>query len=171
MSDAKEIDGTFINSIVGEGTTFKGDLNLQGLLRIDGDFTGSIKTPGKVLIGKNGRAECTINSSVVVVGGVVKGNVYASESVIALSTGMILGNVIAPQFIAEEGVLLNGKCVVNHTKSEEEWRELRENQMFRKIEFGNAGEKKQNGPPGSNLAGRKGGPEQEQGETGEKVSL
>ncbi|TFG59737.1 MAG: polymer-forming cytoskeletal family protein, partial [Spirochaetales bacterium] len=69
MSDYLAADGTFINSIVGEGTRFRGELDLDGLLRIDGDYFGSIKTTGKVLVGKNGRAECTIRAGTVVIGG------------------------------------------------------------------------------------------------------
>lgn len=105
-------DNAFINSLVGEGTTFNGEINLDGLLRIDGDFTGSIHTPGTVLIGKNGRAESTIEAETVVVGGVVKGNIIAGEKVVILSTGMLIGNVAAPRLIVEEGVLLDGNCVI-----------------------------------------------------------
>lgn len=118
MSDHIAEDGSFINSIVGEGTRFKGELDLSGLLRIDGDYSGTIRTPGKVLVGKNGRAECTIFAGTVVVGGVVKGDIHSTEKVIVLSTGMIIGNVSAPRLIVEEGVILNGKCTV-HARAEE----------------------------------------------------
>jgi cytoskeletal protein CcmA (bactofilin family) len=113
MSDHIVEDGSFINSIVGEGTRFRGELDLNGLLRIDGDYTGTIRTPGKVLVGKNGRAECMIYAGTVVVGGVIKGDVYSTEKVIVLSTGMVIGNVYAPRLIVEEGVVLNGECRIN----------------------------------------------------------
>ncbi len=113
MSNNLIEDRAFVNSIVGEGTRFNGELDLNGLLRIDGDFTGTIKTTGKVLVGKNGRAECTINASTVVVGGAVKGNIYSSERVIVLSSGMILGNIYTPRLIVEEGVILNGECIID----------------------------------------------------------
>lgn len=105
-------DSAFINSLVGEGTTFKGEIRLDGLLRVDGDFIGNIHTPGTVLVGKNGRAETSIEAGTVVIGGVVKGNVSAAEKVVILSTGMLIGNVTAPRLIIEEGVLLNGNCVI-----------------------------------------------------------
>ena len=112
MSNQLQEDGSFINSIVGEGTTFRGDLDLSGLLRIDGDFSGTIRTTGKVLVGVNGRAECTISAGTVVIGGVVKGNIYAVEKVLVLSTGMMVGNINTPRLIAEEGVVLHGSCLV-----------------------------------------------------------
>ncbi len=121
MSNNLIEDRAFVNSIVGEGTRFKGELDLNGLLRIDGDFTGTIKTTGKVLVGKNGRAECIINASTVVIGGVVKGNIYSSDRVIVLSSGMILGNIYTPRLIVEEGVLLDGECVIaeNYNKNKD----------------------------------------------------
>lgn len=113
MSSSFIEDGAFVNSIVGEGTKFNGDLDLNGLLRIDGDFTGSIKTAGKVLVGKNGRAMCTINASTVVVGGAVIGNIYSTEKVVIFSSGIIVGNIYTPRLIVEEGVILNGLCTIN----------------------------------------------------------
>jgi cytoskeletal protein CcmA (bactofilin family) len=112
MSDHLEKSGVFINSIVGEGTKFTGDIELNGLLRIDGDFIGSIKTDGKVLIGKSGRAETAIKADTVVIGGVVKGDIVASEKVVILSTGMLIGNVSTPRLISEDGVILNGFCMI-----------------------------------------------------------
>ena len=112
MSDPHVTDDAFINSIIGEGTRFKGEFDLNGLLRIDGDFSGVIRTKGKVLIGRNGRAECTLHAGTVVVGGVVKGEIFSSEKVIILSTGLVLGNITTPRLIIEEGVVFNGSCRV-----------------------------------------------------------
>ncbi|MEA1910670.1 MAG: polymer-forming cytoskeletal protein [Spirochaetota bacterium] len=113
MSDHLGTSGVFINSIVGDGTRFVGDLELNGLLRIDGDFIGNIKTDGKVLIGKNGRAECTITADTVVIGGVVKGDIVSKGKVVILSTGMLIGNVSTPRLISEDGVILNGLCMIS----------------------------------------------------------
>jgi cytoskeletal protein CcmA (bactofilin family) len=110
MSDILVPDGSYINSIIGEGTRFNGEFDLNGLLRVDGDFCGTVRTKGKVLIGKNGRAECTIYAGTVVVGGIVRGNIFADEKVVILSTGIMLGNVTSPRFIVEEGVIFNGNC-------------------------------------------------------------
>ena len=112
MSDILVPDGSSINSIIGEGTRFNGEFDLNGLLRVDGDFCGTVRTKGKVLIGKNGRAECTIYAGRVVVGGIVRGNIFAEEKVVILSTGIVLGNVTSPRFIVEEGVIFNGNCTI-----------------------------------------------------------
>ena len=118
MSNSFVEDGTFVNSIVGEGTRLNGELDLNGLLRIDGDFSGVIKTNGKVLIGKNGRAKCTITASTVVIGGAFRGDIYSSEKVTILSSGIIFGNIYTPRLIVEEGVILDGNCIIKNNYTE-----------------------------------------------------
>lgn len=108
-------ESTLVNSIVGSGTFFKGQIDVSGLLRIDGDFSGSLKTAGRIIIGRNGRADCTIDAATVVIGGVFRGTIYASEKVIALDTAIILGNVFAPRLIAESGVVMDGTMHVRGT--------------------------------------------------------
>jgi cytoskeletal protein CcmA (bactofilin family) len=108
MSDSYSGDASLLNSIIGEGTRFRGEFDLNGLLRIDGDFSGTIRTKGKILIGQGGRAECNIYGETIVVGGLVRGNLFSTEKVIILSTGMMIGNISAPRLVVEEGVVLNG---------------------------------------------------------------
>lgn len=109
---AETTDDAFVNSIVGEGTHFRGHLELAGLLRIDGDFSGSIRTAGRVLIGRNGRADCTIQAGTVVVGGVLRGTIHSTEKVIVLSSALIIGDIYSPRLIVEEGVILDGAFVI-----------------------------------------------------------
>jgi cytoskeletal protein CcmA (bactofilin family) len=104
-----EADESFINSIVGPGTFFRGHVELKGLLRIDGDFSGSVRTDGRVIVGKSGRADCAIEAGTVVVGGMFRGDILAFEKVILLSSCVVLGSVSAPRLVAEEGVLFSGR--------------------------------------------------------------
>ncbi len=120
MSDTRFTDDAFINSIIGEGTRFKGEFDLNGLLRIDGDFAGVIRTKGKVLVGQNGRAECTLHAGTVVVGGVVRGDIVSTEKVTILSTGLVLGNITTPRLIVEEGVIFNGSCRITTSPAVEQ---------------------------------------------------
>jgi len=122
MSDQQSTTASLLNSIIGEGTRLAGEFDLNGLLRIDGDFLGTIRTTGQIIVGLNGRAKCNIYAESVVVGGVVRGNLFASEKVIILSTGMVLGNISTPRLIVEEGVILNGHCAVRGADSERETR-------------------------------------------------
>jgi cytoskeletal protein CcmA (bactofilin family) len=119
MARLNRIDeDNIVNSIIGAGSEFKGEFKINGLLRIDGKFQGTIDTHGKVLVGQSGDAVTDIKARLVVVGGRVSGNIYATERVILLSTGDVKGNIITPSLIMEEGVKFEGNCV-NNKKIEE----------------------------------------------------
>jgi cytoskeletal protein CcmA (bactofilin family) len=105
-----------VNSIIGEGTTLRGDFDLNGLLRIDGTFYGKVRTSGRVLIGRNGRAECDLIAGTIVIGGKVKGEIIAAERITLLSTGVLIGNIVTPRLIIEEGVIFNGRCEIVEDK-------------------------------------------------------
>jgi len=109
----KQNEDNIVNSIIGEGSEFKGEFKINGLLRIDGKFQGTIETDGKVLIGQSGEATTDIKARLIVVGGTVKGNIFARERVIFLSTGKIKGNIITQSLIMEDGVIFEGNCTIN----------------------------------------------------------
>ena len=125
MSDSQTPNAALLNSIIGEGTRFKGEFDLSGLLRIDGDFVGTIRTKGQIIVGLNGRAKCNIYAESVVVGGMVRGNIFTTEKVIILSTGMMIGNINTPRLIIEEGVVYNGCCKIIGDVSAEKQKEIK----------------------------------------------
>lgn len=112
----KQNEDNIVNSIIGEGSEFTGEFKINGLLRIDGKFQGTIETDGKVLVGQSGEAVTDIKARLVVIGGYVKGNIFASERVIFLSSGEINGNIITPSIIMEDGVKFKGNCTINKSK-------------------------------------------------------
>ena len=101
-------DPSLVNSIIGPGTYVKGNITVTGLLRVDGDFSGGVKTDGQVIIGRAGRVDCTIDAGTVVVGGVFRGTIYARFKVVALKSALIIGNIYSPRIIAEAGVIIDG---------------------------------------------------------------
>lgn len=103
----------YVNSLIGFGSSFRGDIEIDGFFRIDGDFSGSIDTESKVLIGNNGRVDCTIHARVVVIGGAFRGTIYADDKIILLSSALIIGSLYAPRLMAEEGVLLHASLLIS----------------------------------------------------------
>ena len=100
----------FINTLVGQGSSFKGDITVHGYFRVDGDFQGSISTEGRILVSPSGRVKGTLTGRDIVVGGVIKGDLYASERITLLATALVVGNVYAPRIRVDRGVLVEGYC-------------------------------------------------------------
>lgn len=99
-----------VDSIVGQGTRMSGQVDLNGMLRIDGEFHGEVRAGGRVLIGRTGRAECAVHAGTVVVAGSVRGDVVASELVELRSTATVAGSICTPRLVIEGGGRFCGRC-------------------------------------------------------------
>jgi cytoskeletal protein CcmA (bactofilin family) len=109
MADPRD---SLVNSIIGAGSAVDGDIDVNGLLRIDGDVRGTVRVTGKIVVGAEGRVEAPIRAKSAIIGGTVKGDVYVSERLRILSGGVVIGNVFAPRFEAEEGTVVHGDIAV-----------------------------------------------------------
>ena len=52
-----------LNTLIGKGTTFEGNLSVQHSLRIDGKFVGNIKSTDSIIVGKEGIIEGEIDAA------------------------------------------------------------------------------------------------------------
>jgi cytoskeletal protein CcmA (bactofilin family) len=108
-----------INTIVGPGTTVSGDIESGGFTRVDGNIRGNVNAKGRVIIGEKARMKSSVYGTLVTIGGVVFGNVLASERLIILTTGLVMGDIITRRIQADEGCLIHGRVRVCPT--EEAW--------------------------------------------------
>lgn len=108
-----------INTIIGQGSSVQGDIEAGGFTRVDGNIRGDLHVRGRIVVGENARLESSINGTSITIGGVVRGNVIASERLIILSTGLVLGDIITRRIQADDGCLIHGKIVI--CKDDEKW--------------------------------------------------
>ena len=108
-----------INTIIGPNTSLSGDIETGGFTRIDGSIRGDVRAKGRVVIGERARMKSNVSGTLVTVGGVVFGNVLASERLIILATGLVMGDIITRRIQADEGCLIHGRVRVCRT--EEAW--------------------------------------------------
>ncbi len=104
-------DEISINSIIGKGSSIRGDIKINGFMRIDGDLDGNLETSGSLIVGENARINGNITAKSVTVSGIVKGNIVAPDSVKLLSTCTVLGDIQTHHLQAEENVILHGHCI------------------------------------------------------------
>ena len=101
-----------VDSVLGAGIAWQGDVSGTGGLRIDGAFDGDIALRGLVVIGEQGRVSCDLIRAVtVIVAGSVKGNITAQKVEIR-STGRVWGDVVTSSFSTEEGAFMRGKITM-----------------------------------------------------------
>jgi len=99
-----------LNSILGPGCKVKGNIDLKGTLRIDGDFDGEINCPETLIIGKSGVVKADVKVKNAVIGGKLVGNVSATNK-IELQTGShVEGDISTARLVIDEGVFFEGAC-------------------------------------------------------------
>jgi cytoskeletal protein CcmA (bactofilin family) len=99
-----------ITTTLGKETNFNGVLRFKESLKIDGTFEGEIESPGFLYIENGATVKANINVGSVVVGGVVRGNIEASERLEMLTTGKVFGNIRTAKLNIADGVVFEGKC-------------------------------------------------------------
>jgi cytoskeletal protein CcmA (bactofilin family) len=98
------------NSLIGSGTTIKGDLVSNGDVRIDGTLIGNITGSAKVLIGQDGVVQGDIEGQQADILGKVTGKLVIKELLNLRGDANIRGNIHAGKLQIEPSVTFNGQC-------------------------------------------------------------
>jgi len=101
-----------INSIVGEGASFKGEISSLGSVHVAGEVAGGVKAEGDVFVVDKGKVAGDINGAKVVVSGKVEGNIIALKGLEILKTGKVNGQIACDKLLIEEGSIYQGKVNV-----------------------------------------------------------
>jgi len=98
-----------ITSVIGSGITWKGNLSGSGGVRVEGALEGDVALRGLLVVSETGKVTGqTLRANIVIVAGVVRGDITA-EKVEIRKTGRVWGNVVTAAFATEEGSFLRGQ--------------------------------------------------------------
>ncbi len=99
-----------VNTIIGEGTTLKGDVKVEGSVQVDGDFDGTIEASDTLVVGETGKVEGDATVANAVIGGKMYGNVFASGKIELQRGSQLLGDIKTRGLVIEDGVVFQGNC-------------------------------------------------------------
>jgi cytoskeletal protein CcmA (bactofilin family) len=97
-------------SLIGSGTSLKGDITSSGDLRIDGTLVGNIICSSKVIIGANGVVEGDISGVTADIMGKVTGTIKVKELLQLKSNCLVNGNLHSAKLQIEPAASFNGQC-------------------------------------------------------------
>src|SRR6202000_2356527 len=97
-------------SLIGAGTTMKGDITSNGDLRIDGTLVGNIHCSAKVVIGANGVVQGDINGQQADIMGKVTGTIKVKDLLQLKGGSHLNGNIQATKLQIEPTANFNGQC-------------------------------------------------------------
>ncbi len=102
------------NSTIGENSYFTGRFFINGSLKIDGKFEGPFLQAEQLYIGPTGKVKTSIQASSLIVEGTIIGDITVRNRVMLLPTARILGDISTPELIIQNGVILEGRCMISH---------------------------------------------------------
>ena len=97
-------------SLIGAGTTMKGDITSNGDLRIDGTLVGNIHCSAKVIIGANGNVQGDVNGQTADILGKVTGTIKVKDLLQIKGGSTVNGNIEAAKLQIEPSANFNGEC-------------------------------------------------------------
>jgi cytoskeletal protein CcmA (bactofilin family) len=104
-----------IDTLIGAGTRIHGDVEFVGGLHLDGQINGNVTgaaLAGTLLsVSEQGSIEGSVFAPNVILSGIVKGDIDATERVELGATSQVLGNVRYSIIETALGAQINGKLI------------------------------------------------------------
>ena len=108
-------------TLLGKGVDFKGIVNFDGTVRVDGRVEGEIHTSGTLIVGEHAVIKGVVSAGVLMNSGKINGTITASEKIQMLKTGVLVGDIRTPSIAVEAGSHFHGMCDMGaHQWSEEQ---------------------------------------------------
>jgi cytoskeletal protein CcmA (bactofilin family) len=101
-----------IETIVGPNAYFRGDIQSDGGVRIDGILEGTIDITGNLVIGEGAKIIAEITANNISISGAIKGNVKGNRVEI-LETGRVWGDLTINSLLLNEGAYLRGQTTMH----------------------------------------------------------
>ena len=95
-------------TLLAKGVELKGEITVDGTVRIDGRLEGDVHTKGEVIVGEDGVVKGAIYAGSLISSGRIKATVTATERVQLLKTAILIGEVHCPVMLMEEGAKFQG---------------------------------------------------------------
>ena len=115
MLGRKQRRHTVVDTLVGANTRISGDLHFAGGCHIDGTVNGSVTadpdSKSALSISEGGNIDGGVTVPYVVLNGIVRGDVFASQRVELGPTARVIGNVYYNLIEMAIGAEINGKLV------------------------------------------------------------
>jgi len=101
-----------LNGFLDRGSSFKGDLEFEDTMRIDGKFNGRITSKNELIVGESAHIEGEIHVGRIAISGEVVGKIKADQRVEIHRNGKVYSDVDTPALVIEEGAIFQGNCVM-----------------------------------------------------------
>lgn len=95
-------------SVIGRGTTIRGNVRGPGGLEILGRVEGDVSVSGDVVLGEEGAVRGNVSGTKITILGMVQGDLRATEAVLVERGARVAGDVASPRIGIANGALVRG---------------------------------------------------------------
>ena len=95
-------------TVLNQGTEFKGSVLVKGPVHIHGRITGDVHCEDHLVVGREGIVHGNISARLVSISGRVDGRVDAVERVELLDSANLSGEIYCPRFTVVDGAIFEG---------------------------------------------------------------
>ncbi len=99
-----------ISVFLGKNCLFEGKMTFEGVFRLDGRVEGEIFRSGTLIISETAVIKGKVEVDVLILNGMVEGEVIARERAEIHSRGKLYGSVFSPALVIQDGGILEGNC-------------------------------------------------------------
>lgn len=107
-----KLKGGDLNGFLDRGSSFKGELEFEDTMRIDGRFKGKIVSRNELIVGESASIDGEIHVGRIAISGTVTGSIRADQKIEIHRTGRVYSDIDTPNLIVEEGAIFQGSCVM-----------------------------------------------------------
>ena len=102
-----------LNGFLDRGSSFKGELEFEDTMRIDGKFNGKIRSKNELIVGESAHIEGEIHVGRIAISGTVVGKIKADQRVEIHRNGKVYSDIDTPALVIEEGAIFQGNCAMD----------------------------------------------------------
>ena len=101
-----------LNGFLDRGASFKGEMEFEDTMRIDGKFNGKIVSKNELIVGESAHIEGDVHVGRIAISGTVVGKIVADQRVEIHRSGKVYSDIETPALVIEEGAIFQGACVM-----------------------------------------------------------
>ena len=108
-----------MDTVLGEFTSFSGNIESEGSIKVLGKVEGDVKASGDVYIEPTSSVTGNIYGSNVYISGYIKGNVLAKGILHLMTQAKLYGDIEVNSIVTDEGAIFQGNCRMIEVNKEE----------------------------------------------------
>jgi cytoskeletal protein CcmA (bactofilin family) len=104
-------------SIIASDMAVIGDLETEGVVRIEGRVKGDVKVGAQILVAQGATIEGDLHTQEAVIAGTVTGGIHASDRVELQATAVVAGDIHTARIAIVEGAKVAGEVKMDVSKT------------------------------------------------------